>query len=80
LETEGHGGAEYIPLVEIVPNPALPPGIPLTIHCTEVFGAPLTVAENCWFRPPGTLTEVGDTTTEVLDPEVEPTLKLREDL
>jgi hypothetical protein len=44
-------GAVYKPDVEIDPHadPAHP--VPATVHCTEVFVAPVTVAENCCCRP-----------------------------
>jgi hypothetical protein len=40
-------GAVYRPVVEIVPHDAPLHPLPLTLHCTAVFEAPVTVAANC---------------------------------
>lgn len=54
-------GAVYTPLLEMLPQLALPHE---TLHVTAVFVVPLTVAENCCCPPVETCVEEGDTTTE----------------
>ena len=52
-------GAVYRPLLEMVPNSALPPEIPLTDQATVVLPVFETVALNCWVNPIWIVADVG---------------------
>ena len=43
--------------------------IPLTLHVTDVFEVPVTVAENCCCPPVASTTWFGDTVTETVEGE-----------
>jgi hypothetical protein len=60
-------GAEYTPLVDIVPTVALPPVAPFTCQVTPVLLAFVTVAENGLLAPIATLADVGATVTATVD-------------
>jgi hypothetical protein len=68
-------GAEYKPLVEIVPSAVLPPVTPFTIHVTAWLVVPVTTAEYWPVCPkttlagPLTATEIGTTVT-LMEPVV----------
>lgn len=57
-------GAVYKPPAEIVPQPEPEqPGVPETLHVTDVFALPVTCAENCREADGATLAEVGEIVT-----------------
>ena len=58
-------GAVYWPVAEIIPNCALPPAIPSTLHVTEGFVVPLALAVNTVASPNRTETFVGEIVTTI---------------
>jgi hypothetical protein len=60
-------GAVYSPdgLIEPQDPPTQP--IPLTLHVTDVFAVPITVAENCCRPPVASTTWFGYTVTETVE-------------
>jgi hypothetical protein len=53
-------GAVYSPELDIVPGP-------LTVHFTEVFVLPVTVAENCTWPPVCACADFGEIATETAE-------------
>jgi hypothetical protein len=60
-------GAVYMPVESIVPNAALPPAIPFTVHVTAEFVALPTVAVNFCGSPRRTDAVAGETVTEIFE-------------
>ena len=55
-------GAVYIPADEMVPEAAVPPAIPFTLHVTELVAVPFVVASNCRLSPSKMFPVAGVTT------------------
>jgi hypothetical protein len=70
----GQSGAEYTPVLEIVPKLELPPATPFTIHATVVFEVPDTFATKRCEVPAITTAEEGVTVTATEDEPVMVTL------
>ena len=58
-------GAVYNPFEVMVPDAALPPGVPFTCQVTAVFVVPVTVAVNCVLAP-GLSVAIGGVTATVI--------------
>jgi hypothetical protein len=58
-------GAEYSPVLEIVPVLLLPPTIPFTSQVIPVLDVPVTAAVNCCDPNVGTVTALGVTETPI---------------